>query len=153
LKIAGEFSIVEGTSLPNYVSYEEETLPGTNGMDTRRSCRVALRVPVRIYEPGTDKRFIIEEAYSVKVSLWGGQISLESAVRDGQKLLLVNVATGESQESHITHLGPPHLGRRLAGIEFLAPSPRFWGLTFPPVVSRRSPAKSAEAPAPRRFYA
>ncbi|HEY2548374.1 MAG TPA: hypothetical protein VGI46_20040, partial [Candidatus Acidoferrum sp.] len=59
----------------------------TNTTVPRRSTRVSLRVPLQVYEPGTNKRFVMEEAYSVKVSLWGGQISLESAVICGQKLL------------------------------------------------------------------
>jgi hypothetical protein len=117
----------------------------------RRSSRVALRVPLQVYEPGTNKRFIMEEAYSVKVSLWGGQISLESPVSRGQKLLLVNGATGENMESHVIHLGPTHLGRSLVGIEFLEHSPSFWGLTFPPVVPPRSTARSGAHQ--RRYYA
>ena len=42
---------------------------GRNGAETRRSGRVTLRVPLRIYEPGSNNRFLVEEAYSVKVSL------------------------------------------------------------------------------------
>jgi hypothetical protein len=122
-----------------------------NGSEARRSSRVALRVPLRIYEPGTNKRFIVGEAYAVKVSLWGGLLSLESAVNRGQKLSLVNEATGEAKESHVVYLGPTHLGRRLVGIEFLESSPNFWGLTFPPVVPRRSSSGSGENPP--RYYA
>jgi hypothetical protein len=128
-------------------------LPARNGTESRRSSRVTLRVPVRIYEPGTNKRFGVGEAHSVKVSLWGGLLSLSvhSPVSRGQKLLLINENSGESKESHVVYLGPLDSNRRLVGVEFLEPSPSFWALTFPAVVPRRSPARSVEAL--RRAYA
>jgi hypothetical protein len=76
----------------------------------------------------------------VKVSLCGGLISLKSAVKKGQGLVVGNQATGETKETHVVYLRSMHLGRRLVAIEFLEPSPEFWGLAFPP------PA------APSRYY-
>jgi hypothetical protein len=61
-------------------------MPGKNGAETRRSSRVTLRVPLKIYEPETNKRFFVEEAYAVKVSLWGGLIALRAAVNRNQHL-------------------------------------------------------------------
>ena len=118
-------------------------MPGRNGTKGRRSSRVTLRVPLQIYEAGTNKRFLVEEAYSVKVSLWGGLIALKSAVNRGQKLLMVNQASGETGESHIIYLGPTQPdGRALVGIEFLEPAPDFWGMVFPSAGPRhRSLAK------------
>lgn len=88
----------------------------------------------------------------MKVSLWGGLLSLSahSPVSRGQKLLLTNENSGESQESHIVYLGPLDSNRRLVGVEFLEPAPTFWALTFPAVVPRRSAAKAV---ATRRAYA
>jgi hypothetical protein len=111
-------------------------MPGRNGAETRRSGRVTLRVPVKIFEPGSNKRFLVEEASAVKVSLWGGLIALRAAVSRDQKLFLVNQATGETAESKVAYLGPMQLGGRrlrLVAIEFLRPSPGFWGLSFPMV--------------------
>ena len=115
-------------------------MPGRNGTQTRRSGRVTLRVPLRIYEPDTNRRFLLEEAYSVKVSLWGGLIVLKAAVNRAQKLLLVNQATGETAESQVVYLGPMQLGGRrlrLVAIEFLKASPGFWCLGFPSAVPCR----------------
>jgi hypothetical protein len=47
-------------------------MPGRNGAGIRRSSRVALRVPLRIYEPDSNKRFLVEEASALKVSLRAG---------------------------------------------------------------------------------
>ena len=116
-------------------------MSGRNGTETRRSGRVTLRVPLKIFEPNTNKRFLVEEAYSLKVSLWGGLIALRAPVNRHQKLLLVNQATGETAESQIVYLGPMHLGGRrlrLVAIEFLKPSPGFWSIGFPSAVPCRA---------------
>ena len=116
-------------------------MPCRNEAGTRRSGRVTLRVPLRIYEPGSNKRFLVEEAFALKVSLWGGLVALRVAVNREQKLFLVNQATGETAESKVAYLGPMQLsGRRLrlVAIEFLKPSPGFWGLAFPTVDPSRS---------------
>lgn len=105
-----------------------------NGAPTRRSTRVTLRVPLRIYEPDTGKRFLVEEAHAVKVSLWGGLIALKAPVNRNQQLVTVNQTTGQSTDSRIVYLGPMVPGgnrARLVAIEFLNPSPGFWGVGFP----------------------
>jgi len=127
------------------MALEEEAVPRRNGTETRRSTRVTLCVPIQIYEPGTNKRFLVEEAYSLKVSLWGGLIVLKSVGNIGQKLVVVNQATGGTKEAHVVYLGPMHLDSRLVGFEFAESSPDFWGLVFPSVPPRRSPVRSAYA--------
>jgi hypothetical protein len=116
-------------------------MSGRNGTETRRSGRVTLRVPLRIFEPDSHKRFLVEEAYSMKVSLWGGLIALRTAVTKDQKLSMVNEATGETADSKVVHLGPMQLGSglRLVAIEFLRCSPDFWGMVFPTVDPCRTP--------------
>jgi hypothetical protein len=119
-------------------------MPCRNEAGTRRSGRVTLRVPLRIYEPGSNKQFLVEEASALKVSLWGGLVALRAAVNRDQKLFVVNQATGETAESRVAYLGPMHLGGRrlrLVAIEFLKPSPGFWGLAFPTVDPSRPETK------------
>jgi hypothetical protein len=109
-------------------------MPGRNGAPSRRSSRVTLRVPLRIYEPDTSKRFLVEEAYAVKVSLWGGLLALKAPVNRNQQLVTVNQATGVTADSRIVYVGPMVAGAsraRLVAIEFLRPSPGFWGVVFP----------------------
>jgi hypothetical protein len=76
----------------------------------------------------------------VKVSLWGGLIVLRAVVNQDQKLVVVNQATGETSESHVLYLKPIQLAgrRKLVAIEFLKPSPCFWGMVFPTFDPRRS---------------
>lgn len=113
----------------------EEAVAGRDGTETRRSSRVTLRVPMKIYERGKDQRFHAEEAYSLKVSLWGGLVALNSAVNVGQKLVVVNRCNWETKEARVVYLGPMQHEGRLVGFEFLESSPAFWGLRFPSVVS------------------
>ncbi|HEY4949088.1 MAG TPA: hypothetical protein VIH88_02025 [Candidatus Acidoferrales bacterium] len=120
-------------------------MPSKNGAPARRSGRVTLRVPLRIYEPDTSKRFLVEEAHAVKISLWGGLIALKAPVNQNQQLVTVNQATGETTDSRIVYLGPMVAGgsrARLVAIEFLRPSPGFWGVVFPQIDPGRAQARS-----------
>jgi hypothetical protein len=115
-------------------------MPERNRAETRRSGRVTLRVPLKIYERGSNKPFLVEEAYAVKVSLWGGLIAFGAAVDRDQKLFVFNQATGEIAESQVIYLRPMRLagGLGLVAIKFLKPSPGFWGVVFPTVDPCRS---------------
>jgi hypothetical protein len=115
-----------------------------NGAETRRSGRVTLRVPLKIHERGSNKPSLAEEAYSVKVSLWGGLIAFGAAVDRDQKLFVSNQATGEIAESQVIYLRPMRLagGLGLVAIKFLKPSPGFWGVVFPTVDPCRSQTAS-----------
>jgi hypothetical protein len=116
-------------------------MPSRNGAGIRRSSRVTLRVPLKIYESDSNKQFLVEEAAAVKVSLWGGLVPLRATVNRDQKLFLVNQATGETAESRVAYMGPMQLGGRrlrLVAIEFVRPTPGFWGLVFPTVNPSRS---------------
>src|SRR5277367_2816814 len=103
-------------------------MPAKNGVPTRRSSRVTLRVSLRIYEPDANNRFLIEEACAVKVSLWGGLIAVRAAVNQNQQLVAVNHATGVTAKSRVVYLGPMASSgskARLVAIEFVTPSPGF----------------------------
>lgn len=117
-------------------------MPGRDTTETRRSSRVTLRVPMQIYERGTNQRFLVEQSYSVKVSLWGGLITLKSDITVGQKLVVVNQSSLETKEARVVYLGSMQPGGRLVGFEFLKSSPDFWGLGFPSTAPQRSKAVS-----------
>jgi hypothetical protein len=119
-------------------------VPGRDGTEIRRSIRVTLRVPMKVYKRGKNQRFLVEDAHSLKVSLWGGLIIIGSAAVDvGQKLVVVNQTNLETKEARVVYLGPMHDEGRLVGFEFLKSSPDFWGLGFPAVTAHRPLASSA----------
>jgi hypothetical protein len=115
---------------------------GTDGTEIRRSIRATLRVPMKVYKCGKDQRFVIEDAYSLKVSLWGGLITVDSAVDVGQKLVVVNQSNLEIKEARVVYLRSTQEGGKLVGFEFLESSPDFWGLGFPSGTSHRALTKS-----------
>jgi hypothetical protein len=117
-------------------------VPARDRTETRRSSRVTLRVSMQIYERGTNQRFHVEEAYTAKVSLWGGLIALNSVVNVGQKLVVVNQSTWETKEARVVYLGPAQFKGRLVGFEFVESSPDFWGLGFHSVAPHRSAARA-----------
>lgn len=98
---------------------------------------------MKVYKRGKDQRFLVEDAYSLKVSLWGGLISLNYAVDVGQRLVVVNQSTLETKEARVVYLGPMQHEGRLVGFEFLKSSPDFWGLGFPSIASHHPLARSA----------
>ena len=106
----------------------------------RRSRRVALQVPVLVYEPGTDNRSIVDDTFAVMVNQHGAMIALSRNVQTGQKLLLINKSTKESKECRVAYIGPNQAEKRCVGIEFTQAAPEFWGITFPP--TRCAPAAS-----------
>jgi hypothetical protein len=108
-------------------------MPERNGAETRRSSRVTLRVPLKIYERGSNNGFYVEEAYAVTVSLWGGLIAFGAEIDRDQKLFVFNPATGEIADSQVVYLRPMRLAGGLGqvAIKFLKPSPGFWGVVFP----------------------
>jgi len=69
-------------------------MPERNRTSTRRSSHVTLRVAMRIYEPATNKRFVVKDTHSVMVWLWGGLVALSAAVNVSQKLEVVNRVPG-----------------------------------------------------------
>ena len=97
----------------------------------RRSHRIALRVPISVYEPGKEKKFLIEQTYAVSVNLHGGLIALGASVNRGQTLLISTTATHEAKEARVIHLGPMQQGKRLIGIEFTEETADFWSVSFP----------------------
>jgi hypothetical protein len=132
LKAAALYSILPVHTYPQ--PSQGASMPGKNGAPTRRSSRVTLRVPLKLYEPDTNRRFLVEQAYAVKVSLWGGLLALKAPVNRNQQLVAVNQATGQTSDSRIVYVGPMVSGgnlARLVAIEFLRPSPGFWGVVFP----------------------
>ena len=67
---------------------------------------------------------------TVVVNAHGGLLFLKHEVTNGEMLVLVNLETQEEQECRIVYLGEPCDRGQRVGVEFLTPSPHFWGLEF-----------------------
>lgn len=94
--------------------------------------RVLLSVP--IHASGKDRKGhpFDEETRTLVVNAHGALISLAAAVVAGQQITVANRATQQTNDCRIVYLGSSASGKIQMGIEFLAPSPKFWQIDFPP---------------------
>lgn len=66
------------------------------------------------------------------VNAHGALVGLKAPVVKGQTLRIKSAATPEEQECQVSWVGPTADGKTQCGIEFTKPSPKFWGISFPP---------------------
>ena len=119
-----------------------KNVPVKSGRQMRRSKRVALQVPVLVYEPGTEHRFIVDDTFAVMVNKHGAMVALKRNVENDQKLLMINKTTKESKECRVVYIGPNQDDRRNVGVEFIQAAPEFWGIVFPPVKASQAPGRA-----------
>jgi hypothetical protein len=106
--------------------------PGSKVSPLRRSQRVCLRLPIVVVREGPGATVASEETSTLTVSAHGALIHLSLTVEIGQLLRIKNAQTTEELVCRVVNLGPEHSNKMEVGIEFEAPSPRFWRIAFPP---------------------
>ena len=57
---------------------------------------------------------------------------LSTSIKKGQRLKLLNIATGDRAECLVAFLGQSQGERTEVGLEFVLPNPNFWHVAFPP---------------------
>jgi hypothetical protein len=110
---------------------EQETIHSTRWINTRRSQRVILNVPVEVRVPAGDSGFFTEAGHTLVVNAHGALIKLSMKVEPGQILLMKRVGASEEQECSVAHIDNQVKGGEV-GILFANPAPHFWGIDFPP---------------------
>jgi len=100
--------------------------------ETRRSCRVALSVPIRVF--GTDYRGIdfTEEAHTIIVNLHGAKIQMIHELLPDSEIRLVSHPTGrDSVFRVVSKLQSSELKFTYWGVENLDPGRNIWGVEIP----------------------
>lgn len=89
---------------------------------------------ISVHVRGTDSqgKSFEEETLTLAISAHGALVLLSNRVTTGSTVVLKNMRTEEEQESHVAYLGPVREGKAEIGLEFSAPRPTFWRITFPP---------------------
>jgi hypothetical protein len=102
-----------------------------SGEERRRSQRVILRVPITlaITENGQAARI---SAHTVAVNIHGAMVVCARSLNPDTKLELVNGQTEEKIGARVTRAPRESSEGFLIPVEFTAPSPNFWQITFPP---------------------
>lgn len=96
----------------------------------RRSSRVFTRLPVRAIGKNSQGRKFQESSQTIVINAHGGLLYLQESVDLGAEMMLSNPATEEDQECRVVYLGDTSAKGTRVGVEFLTPSPHFWGVEF-----------------------
>jgi len=96
------------------------------GIERRRSQRIIKDVDLIVRGVTPNIKGFPEESFTIRVSIHGVLLMLETKVEIGQVLFLLNPITNNEIESRVIRVGPPHGGLSMVGVEFLQPSTEFW---------------------------
>lgn len=107
-----------------------------SGKALRRSKRLKLAVPVEVTAFEGEAEAFREATQVMSVNAHGGLLVLESSVRHGQTLRVVNQRSLEEQECRVVNVEAAANGKWAVGIEFTSAAANFWQISFPPVSSR-----------------
>jgi hypothetical protein len=105
-------------------------MPEAQTNTTRRSSRVFTRISVRAQGRDSEGHKFRENSQTIVINAHGGLLYLQQPLELGAELTLANPATEEEQECRIVYLGDTSEKGTRVGVEFLSPSPHFWGVEF-----------------------
>lgn len=101
--------------------------------DRRRSERVLLRVPIKIYGIAQDDSHLNEASETAVVSRLGALVRTSVPLKQGSQLEVRNNFSEESEKFRVVWTSEkPKDGKYEIGIEILTPRDDFWGVRFPP---------------------
>lgn len=100
-------------------------------IERRRTARVALCVDLIVHGETESRGKFRVEARTLSVSRHGGMMALEPEVRIGQKLMLINVNSGQKAECKMVSVKPVRDGKRNVAFEFASAEINFWKMYFP----------------------
>lgn len=97
----------------------------------RRSCRVAMSLPVRVF--GVDYRGIdfTEDAFTLIVNLHGAKIRMNHQLMPDSEIRLVSPTGLDSVFRVVSKLQSPELRFTYWGVENLEPEKNIWGVDIP----------------------
>jgi hypothetical protein len=115
----------------------------------RRSQRVLMQIGVQVSGNDAQGKYFREDTDTLAINAHGALILLTARITTGSMLKLRHNSTKEEQECHVVFLGPVRGEKAEIGLEFAAPRPQFWRVTFPPEDwTPRSPEARTAQPRP-----
>lgn len=102
----------------------------TQTTSQRRSSRVFTRIPVRVKGVDNTSRKFREDSQTIVINAHGGLLYLQESVSLGTDLVLINPVSSEEQMCRVVYVGDTSDKGTRVGVEFLVPSPNFWGIEF-----------------------
>lgn len=96
----------------------------------RRSSRMFMRIRVLLSGKNQQGRRFRNTCETIVINAHGALVYLEQDLEMGSVLVLTNPVTQDEQECRVVYLGEDSDKGCRVGIEFLTPSPHFWGIEF-----------------------
>ncbi len=109
---------------------EDGAMSEVTAASPRRSSRVFHKMRVQAQGRGHNGKKFRETCETLVVNGHGGLLLLKHEVDDGEMLVITNPETQEELECRVVYLGDLGDKGQRVGVEFLTPSPRFWGVEF-----------------------
>lgn len=97
----------------------------------RRSQRVRARIPI-VVRVQDSKHGKPEQTQTMIVNAHGALIILSTPVSANQFIIVENPKTKQELLCRVAKLGPTFMGKTQVAVEFIKPSPDFWGMDSPP---------------------
>jgi len=104
----------------------------STGLPRRRSQRIFLPVRLQVSGQANEKFTFQEDTRTLAISAHGALLRLATCVNEGQQLELRNARTAAVERCKVVYLGQSEAGGAQVGVEFVAPNPTFWNVSFPP---------------------
>jgi hypothetical protein len=98
----------------------------------RRSTRIFMRVRVVASGKNISGRRFRTACETIVINAHGGLVYLDQEIAMDALVMLTNPFTQEEQECRVVYLGDSVDKGQRVGLEFLSPSPHFWGVDFVP---------------------
>jgi hypothetical protein len=98
----------------------------------RRSTRIFMRVRVVAAGKNISGRRFRSACETIVINAHGGLVYLDQEIAMDALVMLANPFTQEEQECRVVYLGESVAKGQRVGVEFLSPSPHFWGVDFIP---------------------
>jgi len=103
----------------------EPSAAGSTQAKNRRSKRLPLSIPVRVYGRTLDNQPFRDFTETKSVSVHGGLLPIAARVKRGQTLLLVHGFTDEERECRVVYVESKRRKRKV-GVEFTEVRGDFW---------------------------
>jgi len=91
-----------------------------------------MQVPVRIRGKDAQGADFEEFTETLAINAHGALVLLTARLTSGAAVHMRHNKTEEEQECHVAFLGPVRSSKAEIGLEFTAPRPTFWRVSFPP---------------------
>lgn len=101
-------------------------------IERRRSSRVLIRIPVKIFANDTDGEPLDTPAEAIAVSRCGALLRSPYSPALGSRIEVLHGISEETREFRVIRVSEPKAdGLFELGVEILHPNRNFWGISFP----------------------